>query len=305
MREMPFTPIYETARNELNITRDEYALCSCVQFWSSDPESRIPGWCDEPKENIASWVGITRPGLYGMIKRMVEKDLLEQHPKGGHLRITSRWFQTISNARADIESRKATVKKVYNTDEQKDGEQCKESLQSDVKKVYKKRKESLHANTKVLSNKIKGSNTSKSVADATRQKEKKFSEWMITDFEAAYLKAFPGIGAFNWQKKHFSDAGLSGLYATFKSRIEKIQPGTTATEEQIRQRWIAFLNAAAAIDWIIEKGFFDPCKLKSQFNTIAETHAAAKKKTVNGHSINGTEPKQVYKSPEFFNADKQ
>lgn len=304
MREMPFTPIYEAARNELKITRDEYALCCCVQFWASDPESKVPGWCDEPKEDIAKWIGITRPGLYGMIKRMVNKDLIEQHPTGAYLRITKRWFNTITNARADIELRKATVKKVYSQTDQVESDDCKESLQPVVKKVYSKRKESLQPNTKVISKEVKGSKRiGKAVAVATGQKpekkERKFPDWMPSDFDAAHEKLFPGIG-FSWQKKHFSDAGLSGLFDTLKARFKK-QKGSEPTDEDIRKAFAAFLSAAATIDWIVEKGFFDPCKLKSQFNTIAETNAKKKAVTVNGRT-NAVTDSPKYQSPEFFKA---
>lgn len=297
MRQMPFTPVYELARNELGIDRDEYALCAYVQFWSTDPENRIAGWLDEPKEDIAAWVGVSRPGLYGMIGRMNEKGLLEQNEKG-HLRTTTKWLRTISNAKFDIEHRQS-VKKLYNDNNDPDGES--------VKKLYNRRKQNLQTDVKKLDthpNNKHNNKPKKQAADAVDSpKEKQFGQFMVTDFEAKHKELFPGVG-FKFQNKHFSKSGFAGLYKTLSDRVTE-RTKNPATDPEIQIAWQKFLDAAAKIKWIIDGGHFDPCKLYSQFNTILMTAKAAKTNATNGNGNGVVKPNTgtFYEPPSkpFFN----
>lgn len=112
------TTINEVARLALDITRDEYALCSYVQYRQADRRAKA-GWCADPKHELADFVGITRPGLYKMIDRLCGKDLLHIDAGSGHLQVTGKWI--------DAENDKKTVNKVYTNK--------KQSLQHSVNKV--------------------------------------------------------------------------------------------------------------------------------------------------------------------------
>lgn len=111
----------------LDITRDEYALCSYVQYRQADRRVRA-GWCADPKHELADFVGITRPGLYKMIDRLCGKDLLHIDATTGHLQVTGKWI--------DTENDKKSVNKVYT--------EKKQSLHGSVNKVDTDCKLSLH-----------------------------------------------------------------------------------------------------------------------------------------------------------------
>lgn len=113
------TNINESARSVLGITRDEYALCQYFHYRAGDPRGKKDGWCSDPKDEVAEFIGITRPGLYKMIARLAEQRLLETDPKTGFVRVTGKWIDTES--------------------------ECKQSLHGGVNKVYTERKQSLHS----------------------------------------------------------------------------------------------------------------------------------------------------------------
>ena len=122
--------IYERARRELAISRDDYALCDYALYRSADPRSKRPGWCCDTKEDVADFIGISRPGLYKMMDRMAGKGLLEIDAASGFFRATAHFIDTQEGRRADVERKQSlqpTVNKVYNG--------CKQSLQPTVNKV--------------------------------------------------------------------------------------------------------------------------------------------------------------------------
>ena len=107
-----YTNINEPARKFLNISRDEYGFCAYVQYRSADPRQKIRGWCCDPKEEIAEWVGISRPGLYKMIDRLEGQKLLETDAKG-NLSVTGYWIDVENNCKQSLQSEKEDVNKVY------------------------------------------------------------------------------------------------------------------------------------------------------------------------------------------------
>lgn len=124
------TGINESARKFLDITRDDYGLCGFVQYRSADPRQKIRGWCCDKKEDVAAWVGISRPGLYKMIDRLEKKGLLETDAKG-NLCITAYWIDVENQCKQSLQSqekeKKENVNKVYSD--------CKQSLQKNGENV--------------------------------------------------------------------------------------------------------------------------------------------------------------------------
>lgn len=132
-----FTVINENARQSMGITRDEYALCDYALYRCSDPRMKSAGWCTDSKEDVADFVGITRPGLYKMIARLEKNGLLETQAGTGFFRATAQ-FIDIQNGteskqslqddcKLSLQQENSTVNKVY-TD-------CKQSLQPTVNLV--------------------------------------------------------------------------------------------------------------------------------------------------------------------------
>lgn len=112
------TIINETARSIFRISRDEYALCSYVQYRSADPRQQIGGWCCDDKDYISFFVGISRQALRKMVVRLEQKGLLETGSAKGHIRVTAIWIDTETS--------------------------CKQSLQAKVEQKANARKQSLH-----------------------------------------------------------------------------------------------------------------------------------------------------------------
>ena len=119
------TNINESARSVLGITRDEYALCQYYHYRAGDPRGKKDGWCSDPKDDVAEFIGITRPGLYKMIARLAEQRLLETDPETGFVRATGKWVDTESECKQSLHGGVNKVDKG-----------CKQSLHSDVNKVY-------------------------------------------------------------------------------------------------------------------------------------------------------------------------
>lgn len=120
------TTIDEGARRFLDITRDEYALCQYVQFRAADPRQRVPGRCCDPKESIADFIGITRPGLYKMLDRLAGIGLLDIDSATGAIGVLPVWMDTMSVNKVDS-LQELSVNKVNS--------ECKQSLQTSVNKV--------------------------------------------------------------------------------------------------------------------------------------------------------------------------
>jgi len=116
------TTINEKARDILDITRDEYALCSYVHYRLADSRGKKDGWCSDTKDEISDFIGISRPGLYKMIDRMDLKRLLDVDAPTGFLRTTGKWIDTESDCKQSLQKKSnGNVNKVSN--------ECKQSLQ--------------------------------------------------------------------------------------------------------------------------------------------------------------------------------
>lgn len=125
------TNINEAARRELSITRDDYALCQYIHYRQGYPDSKKPGWCSDEKNEIADFIGISRPGLYKMIDRLERLGLLATDPVTGYVICTVKFI--------DMEVR------------------CKQSLRDGkskrVNKVDTARKQSLHGGVNKVTDK--------------------------------------------------------------------------------------------------------------------------------------------------------
>jgi DNA-binding MarR family transcriptional regulator len=123
------TSIKENARKSLEITRDEYALCSYAHYRCADPRMKAGGWCTDTKDEVADFVGISRPGLYKMMDRLEKKGLIEVQAGTGFIRATAFFIDTEhrNECKQSLQRPKSSVNKVY-TD-------CKLSLQGGVNLV--------------------------------------------------------------------------------------------------------------------------------------------------------------------------
>ena len=89
---MAVTSITEQLRRDLDITRDEYALCKYAHYRQADPRMIKAGWCTDEKDDVAFFVGISRQSLRPMLLRMELKGLIEVSGVKGWFRATSKWI---------------------------------------------------------------------------------------------------------------------------------------------------------------------------------------------------------------------
>ena len=123
------TTIHEDVRRFLGITRDAYALCSYVHYRCADSRQKRAGWCCDNKQDVADFVGLTRPGLYKMSERLSEIGLIEISDSGD-FRATPKWIDSETNCKQSLQNgQEENVNKVY-TD-------CKQSLHKKKKNVNK------------------------------------------------------------------------------------------------------------------------------------------------------------------------
>lgn len=123
------TTIHEDVRRFLGITRDAYAFCSYVHYRCADSRQKRAGWCCDNKQDVADFVGVTRPGLYKMAERLAEFGLLEISDSGDY-RATPKWIDAETNCKQSLQNgQEEIVNKVY-TD-------CKQSLHKKTKNVNK------------------------------------------------------------------------------------------------------------------------------------------------------------------------
>ena len=121
------TGINEHARRILDISRDEYAFCSYVLYRQADAKQLRRGFCCDPKQEVAEFVGVSRQGLYKMIDRMETAKLMEVQPNGD-LATMPRFTQIESNGKESLQSKiNGTVNLVDS--------KCKLSLQPSVNLV--------------------------------------------------------------------------------------------------------------------------------------------------------------------------
>ncbi len=128
------TNINEPARHQLSITRDDYALCQYLHYRQGHPSQKKPGWCSDEKNEIAWFIGVSRPGLYKMIDRLEKLGLIETDPVTGAARSTNVFIDTEVECKQSLrDGRSKRVNKV-NTG-------CKQSLHGGVNKVTHTNKE--------------------------------------------------------------------------------------------------------------------------------------------------------------------
>lgn len=118
------TSISEVARIRLDITRDEYAFLAYVQYRQADARQKVRGMCCDSKSDIAAFIGVSRPGIYGFIDRMIERGLVEAQAGTGFLFVTPLYTDT-----------DAECKETYQEGVKKLNSSCKETLHNGVKKL--------------------------------------------------------------------------------------------------------------------------------------------------------------------------
>lgn len=99
-----FTHIYEHARHNLGLSRDEYAFVNYIHQWANFPGNPRRGWCNQTLRQKAAFIGITERGVTKMQNKLIALELVEKDSITSHTRTTQRWFDAVIAAKSTEQS---------------------------------------------------------------------------------------------------------------------------------------------------------------------------------------------------------
>jgi hypothetical protein len=129
-----YTTVLHEARLSLGLTLSEYCIADTIYKLSTNPKSRLPGWCYASKETLGDTIGISRQSIHKILTKLEKNEIIEKDTKSNNIKTTQKWYENC------VLQDQKSVKKI-------DTNECKQSLQG-VNKVDKNSKQSLHADSK-------------------------------------------------------------------------------------------------------------------------------------------------------------
>jgi DNA-binding Lrp family transcriptional regulator len=97
-----YTVVLHKARLILGLSLNEYCVCDSIYHLSNNPKGKEAGWAYITQENLASALGFSERTALEIIKKLVEKGLVETR---GHLkRTTPLWYDMVVCRKADFEA---------------------------------------------------------------------------------------------------------------------------------------------------------------------------------------------------------
>lgn len=95
MQEISYTTINHDARKKLGLSMNEYAVVDLIYHLSNNPKNENNGWCYASKSVMADMLDIARQNIHNIIKRLLDKKLVEKHKETKYLRTTSLWYEAV------------------------------------------------------------------------------------------------------------------------------------------------------------------------------------------------------------------
>lgn len=136
-----YTTILHQAREELNLSLNEYALADIIYQLQNNPTSEYKGWCYSSKAYLGKCIGVSEQAVHGILNKLYEKGLIEKQEETKHIRATDKWYKCVILMKESMNTKETlgTLKKVESD--------TKETLVQDTK-------ETLVNNNKEYNNKI-------------------------------------------------------------------------------------------------------------------------------------------------------
>jgi hypothetical protein len=72
-----------------------------IDLLSGNPDSPVPGWCNESRGNMADEMAMTRRAIIGIVQLLERFGLVERNERD-HLRTTLKWKKAVETARAAV-----------------------------------------------------------------------------------------------------------------------------------------------------------------------------------------------------------
>lgn len=110
---LTYTLVLHQIRKKLGLTIMEYCFADCIYHLSNNPNSKIQGWCYASKETLSDFLGISPKHAFALIKRLIQKGLVERDEETKYLKTTSKWYESVVlvKAKAEYKSRSQTITK--------------------------------------------------------------------------------------------------------------------------------------------------------------------------------------------------
>ena len=88
--------VLHKARKKLGIRVNEYCIADSIYHLSHNPRSLIQGWCYASKEFLGELLSITPQAVWGILKRLSEKGIIEKNKDDRrYLRTTQKWYDAV------------------------------------------------------------------------------------------------------------------------------------------------------------------------------------------------------------------
>ena len=95
-----YTTIVHPVRMHFDLTERDYCIIDTIAQLSANPKASTAGWCNASNGTIAKWLGTTPKNIISVVKKAIEKGLIEVQdtPIGSTQlrRATSIWYDAIS-----------------------------------------------------------------------------------------------------------------------------------------------------------------------------------------------------------------
>ncbi|HDZ18836.1 hypothetical protein LCGC14_0641510 [marine sediment metagenome] len=110
---LTYTLIIHRARISLGITFTEYCLADSIYHLSNNPRGKIQGWCTAAKKTLGFYAGIKRWQVNNLLKKLIEKKLVEKDKQTSYLRTTNKWYDKVILLRMRIKNQTDSVKTTH------------------------------------------------------------------------------------------------------------------------------------------------------------------------------------------------
>lgn len=86
-----FTTIYHAFRVHHGLTLNEYVLCDTIYYLSTNPDSKVLGWCYKSRVNLAKDLGLSKQSILNLINSLIDKDFIIKDPETNFLKTSRKW----------------------------------------------------------------------------------------------------------------------------------------------------------------------------------------------------------------------
>lgn len=90
-----YTTIIHKVRLSLELSCNEYCVADIIFSLSNSPKNIAKGWCYASKKTIGEFIGIHESNVLRIIKRLIEKGMVEREEETKYLRTTMLWYDTV------------------------------------------------------------------------------------------------------------------------------------------------------------------------------------------------------------------